>query len=38
MNYVPRGTKFRRPIVVPQSLNELQGPDSGNMTIPLSVF
>lgn len=35
---VPRGTTFRRPIVIPESLDELRGPASGLMEIPISVM
>ncbi|MCQ9334280.1 hypothetical protein ACEE90_01180 [Corynebacterium phoceense] len=35
---VPRGTTFGRPIVIPESLDELRGPVSGLMAIPHSVM
>lgn len=38
MQTVQRGTKFRRPFVVPRSLDELTGPDSGTFTLPHSVY
>ncbi len=38
MTTVQPGVKFRRPFVVPDSLDELHGPASGPLTIPLTVF
>ena len=38
MTTVQPGVKFRRPFVVPDSLDELHGPASGPLTIPLTVY
>lgn len=38
MTTVQRGVKFRRPFVVPDSLDELHGPAKGALAIPLTVF
>lgn len=34
MDRVPRGTTFRKPSIIPQSLEELRGPTTGLFTIP----
>lgn len=38
MDRVPRGTTFRKPSIIPQSLEELRGPTTGLFTIPKRLY